>query len=234
MGLADTSVRGYAGYVPSRRSGIGLPSSSNTRRCSGVGAESFSRRRPLHDLYEIASCSAAPADRHDHQIMAGYPVQRGHPPAITWEAAHRRLRDSGTLSGTSAEQEQMTGKIMPCAHGTPARSRPRPTPSCPRRGTPTRTPAAATPACWTGCSPGSAAAARWPRSAGRNWPACWSNSGGSGPRRPGTATAARWPPGCPGAPPAGCPPRSCRPAPNGAASTSTPPARYPALRSTGR
>ena len=43
-------------------------------------------------------------------------------------------------------------------------------------------------------------------------------------RRPGTATAARWPPGCPGAPPAGCPPRSCRPAPDGAASTSTPPA----------
>jgi hypothetical protein len=45
--------------------------------------------------------------------MAGYPVQRGHPPAITWEAARRRLRDSGTLSGTSAEEEQMTGKIMP-------------------------------------------------------------------------------------------------------------------------
>ena len=33
-------------------------------------------------------------------------------------------------------------------------------------------------------------AARWPRSAGRNWPGCWSNCGGSGPRRPGTATAA--------------------------------------------
>ena len=32
----------------------------------------------------------------------------------------------------------------------------------------------------------------------------------------------------------GCPPRSCRPAPNGAASTSTPPARCPARRSTGR
>src|ERR1700748_286645 len=45
--------------------------------------------------------------------MAGYPVQRGHPPAITWEAARRCLRDSGTLSGTSAEEEQMTGKIMP-------------------------------------------------------------------------------------------------------------------------
>jgi hypothetical protein len=45
--------------------------------------------------------------------MAGYPVQRGHPPAITREAARRRLRDSGTLSGTSDEEEQMTGKIMP-------------------------------------------------------------------------------------------------------------------------
>src|SRR5689334_20684246 len=37
---------------------------------------------------------------------------------------------------------------------------------------------------------------------------------GGGTLRPGTATAAPWPPGCPGAPPAGCPPRSCRPAPN--------------------
>jgi len=45
--------------------------------------------------------------------MAGYPVQRRRPPAITREAARRCLRDSGTLSGTSAEEEQMTGKIMP-------------------------------------------------------------------------------------------------------------------------
>jgi hypothetical protein len=45
--------------------------------------------------------------------MAGYPVQRGHPSAITLQAARRRLRNSGTLSGTSAEEEQMTGKIMP-------------------------------------------------------------------------------------------------------------------------
>jgi hypothetical protein len=45
--------------------------------------------------------------------MAGYPVQRGHPSAITWEASRRHLRNSGTLSGTSAEEEQMTGKIMP-------------------------------------------------------------------------------------------------------------------------
>ena len=33
----------------------------------------------------------------------------------------------------------MTGKIMPCANETPPLSRPRPTPSCPRRFTPTRT-----------------------------------------------------------------------------------------------
>src|SRR6266702_3029276 len=46
LGLAGTSVRGYAGYAVSRRSGIGLPRSSNTRRCSGVGTESFSRRLP--------------------------------------------------------------------------------------------------------------------------------------------------------------------------------------------
>jgi hypothetical protein len=81
----------------------------------------------------------------------------------------------------------MTGKSCRCANGTPARSGPRSAPSCPRRGPPTRTPAAATPA----CSPSSAPAARWPRSAGRNWPACWSSSGGSGPRRPGTAEARR-------------------------------------------
>src|SRR5436190_18589143 len=45
--------------------------------------------------------------------MAGYPVQRRHPPVIMQEAARRCMRDSGTLSGTSAEEEQMTGKIMP-------------------------------------------------------------------------------------------------------------------------
>jgi integrase len=45
--------------------------------------------------------------------MAGYPVQRRRPPVIMREAARRQARDSGTLSGTSAEEEQMTGKIMP-------------------------------------------------------------------------------------------------------------------------
>ena len=45
--------------------------------------------------------------------MAGYPVQRRRPPVIMREAARRRARDSGTLSGTSAEEEQMTGKILP-------------------------------------------------------------------------------------------------------------------------
>jgi hypothetical protein len=38
--------------------------------------------------------------------MAGYPVQRGHPRAITWEAVRRCLRDSGTLSGTSGKEER--------------------------------------------------------------------------------------------------------------------------------
>jgi hypothetical protein len=38
--------------------------------------------QPLHDPYEIASCSAASADRYDHRIMAGYPVQHGRPPVI--------------------------------------------------------------------------------------------------------------------------------------------------------
>jgi hypothetical protein len=32
--------------------------------------------QPLHDPYEIASCSAASADRYDHRIMAGYPAHR--------------------------------------------------------------------------------------------------------------------------------------------------------------
>jgi hypothetical protein len=45
--------------------------------------------------------------------MAGYPVQRGRPQVTTGEAARGWVRDSGTLSGTSAEEEQMTGKIMP-------------------------------------------------------------------------------------------------------------------------
>ena len=138
--------------------------------------------------------------------MAGYPVQRRHPPAITQEAARRRLRDSDTLSGTSAEEEQMTGKIMPLrerdtstvqAAADAFLSSPRYANPNTRRG-------------YTGVLDRLlarlGAAARWPRSAGRNWPACWSSYGGSGPRRPGTATAAPWPPGCPGAPPTGCPP----------------------------
>ena len=50
---------------------------------------------------------------NSHRIMAGYPVQRRRPPVIMREAARRQAPDSGTLSGTSAEEEQMTGKIMP-------------------------------------------------------------------------------------------------------------------------
>jgi hypothetical protein len=49
--------------------------------------------------------------------MAGYPVQRRRPPVTTRAAARRRARDSGTLSGTSAEEEQMTGKSCPARTG---------------------------------------------------------------------------------------------------------------------
>jgi hypothetical protein len=165
--------------------------------------------------------------------MAGYPVQRRRPPVIMREAARRQARDSGTLSGTSAEEEQMTGKIMPLrerdtstvqAAADAFLSSPRYANPNTRRG-------------YTGVLDRLLAglgASRRLRSAGRSWPGCWSSSGGSAPRRPGTATAAPWPPGCPGAPPKDRPPRSCRPAPNGAASTSTPPAPCPARRSTGR
>jgi hypothetical protein len=38
--------------------------------------------------------------------MAGYPVHRGRPPVTTREAARRWVRGSGTLSGTSAEEER--------------------------------------------------------------------------------------------------------------------------------
>jgi len=64
---------------------------------------------------------------------------------ITREAARRRARDSGTLSGTSAEEERRRGRSCRCASGAQARSRPWPTPSCPRRGTSTGIPAAAMP-----------------------------------------------------------------------------------------
>jgi hypothetical protein len=74
---------------------------------TAVGGTSLSTSPSPHYPYESASCSAASDYRHDHRIMAGYPVQRGHPPAITWEAARRCLRDSGTLSGTSLRHEAL-------------------------------------------------------------------------------------------------------------------------------
>ena len=40
------------------------------------------------------------------------------------EAARRRARDSGTLSGTSAEEERRRGRSCRCASGAQARSRP--------------------------------------------------------------------------------------------------------------
>jgi hypothetical protein len=64
--------------------------------CSGKGPRS-------HIKPPIASPKAG---RRCDRIMAGYPVQRRHPPVITREAARSRTRDSGTLSGTSAEEEQ--------------------------------------------------------------------------------------------------------------------------------
>jgi hypothetical protein len=57
---------------------------------------------------------------------------------------------------------------------------------------------------------------------GRCAPATWNRNRGA---------VAAWLSGCAAS---RCPPRSCRPAPNGAASTSTPPGRYPGRRSTGR
>ena len=41
-------------------------------------------------------------------IMAGYPVQRRRTPVVTPGSCPPPVRDSGTLSGTSAEEEQMT------------------------------------------------------------------------------------------------------------------------------
>jgi hypothetical protein len=137
----------------------------------GRAGTSPSTSQPLDDPCEIASCSAAPADRHDHRIMAGYPVQRRRPPVITREAARRPARDSGTLSGTSAEEEQMTGKIMPLRERDTSTIQagadaflPSPRYANPntRRG-------------YTGVLDRllaglGAQPARWPRSAGRNWP----------------------------------------------------------------
>ena len=55
--------------------------------------------------------------------MAGYPVQRGRPPVIMRAAARRRARDSGTLSGTSVDEERWRSgiRVKPAAiHGQSA------------------------------------------------------------------------------------------------------------------
>jgi hypothetical protein len=75
----------------------------------------------------------------------------------------------------------MTGKIMPSRERDASTVQAAPTPCCPRRGPPARTPGAATPACWTGCSPGLAPAARWPRSAGGTGRAAGAAVGAAGP-----------------------------------------------------
>ena len=48
--------------------------------------------QPLHDPYEIASCSAASADRYDHRIMAGYPVHQATTHGRGLEQACSRAR----------------------------------------------------------------------------------------------------------------------------------------------
>ena len=139
--------------------------------------------------------------------MAGYPVQRGHPPVITWKAARRRLRDSGTLSGTSAEEEQRTGTIMPLrerdastvqAAADAFLSWPRYANPNTRRG-------------YTGVLDrllaGLGASRPLAEVSGEELAGLLEQLWGGAPRRPGTATAAPWPPGCPGAPLTGCPPR---------------------------
>ena len=72
---------------------------------TAVGGDIAIHQPSLHDPYEIASCSAASADRYDHRIMAGYQVQRGRPPVITPDVVRHPMRDSDTLSGTSAAEE---------------------------------------------------------------------------------------------------------------------------------
>src|SRR6266478_4597034 len=73
---------------------------SSSLRATGT---SPSTSQPLHDPYEIASCSAASADRHDHRIMAGYPVHR---PANPWHG-HRLLRRA------NIQPSATTGLICP-------------------------------------------------------------------------------------------------------------------------
>src|SRR5690242_2683854 len=52
--------------------GMGLRPSWQPSSSPRAAGTSPSTSQPLHDPYEIASCSAAPANRHDHLIMAGY------------------------------------------------------------------------------------------------------------------------------------------------------------------
>ncbi len=102
-------------YDTCRRAGPGVP----PRRLTGLRASPQNPHKsasaaaiPTKTSLHYGQRQQTPADRRG-AIMAGYPVQRRRPPVITWEAARREARDSGTLSGTSAEEEQMTGKIMP-------------------------------------------------------------------------------------------------------------------------
>jgi hypothetical protein len=105
---------------------------------TAVGGTSLSTSPSPHYPYEIASCSAASAYRHDHRIMAGYPVHRrasapcsgGKQPA---ECATRTRYPVHRCRGRA-----MTGNYAAARAGPPARSRPRPQSSSPRRRKRTR------------------------------------------------------------------------------------------------
>src|SRR6516225_3247342 len=79
---------------------------------NGAPGHGHAAKRPAGETRGKVAAGPHAGQRH-RASPRPYPVQRGRPPAITREAARRRLRDSGTLSGTSAEEEQMTGTIMP-------------------------------------------------------------------------------------------------------------------------
>ena len=54
-------------WVVALRGNIIVTAAAGTLACTSQG---------LHDPYEIAPVLSGPADRHDHRIMAGYPVHR--------------------------------------------------------------------------------------------------------------------------------------------------------------
>jgi hypothetical protein len=87
-----------------------LPSFTATSSSLRQGPTSPSTSQRSRSACPNCLCVSGNHDRRrDDRIMAGYPVQRRRPPVIIREVARRQARDSGTLSGISAEEEQMTG-----------------------------------------------------------------------------------------------------------------------------